>query len=216
MLQIPPFYSDACIGAPQQPTTKNEASVQRGDDWVNTKRFTNSSGNTTRVTRGDDGSMISRRGQDGRGFVGTKGDSVYAGRDGNVYRRDGSGNWSKWENGSWNPASRPEQRGDSVRDRGNDSVRDSMLNDRGRQNERTQRADGERASQRSSGASQMDRGTLNSLERDRAARSAGSQRSRDFGSYSRSRSSGSVGGYGGSRGGGGRGGGGFRGGGRRR
>ncbi len=191
-------------------------SVQRGDDWVNTKRFTGSSGNTTRVTRGDDGSMISRRGQDGRGFVGTKGDSVYAGRDGNVYRRDGSGNWSKWDNGSWNPASRPEQRAG-----GSDSVRDSMLSDRGRQTERTDRAErarGERAGQTSNRASQMDRGTLNSLERDRAARSMGSQRSRDFGSYSRSRSSGSVGGYGGSRGGGFSrgGGGGFRGGGRRR
>jgi hypothetical protein len=203
-------------------------SVQRGDDWVNTKRFTDSSGNTTRVTRGDDGSMISRSGQDGRGFVGTKGDSIYAGRDGNVYRRDGSGNWNKWENGSWNPASRPEQRGDSVRDRSGDSVRDrsgdsvrdSMLSDRGRQNERVERATGERAGDRSSGARQMDRGTLNGLERDRAARSTGSQRTRDFGSYSRSRSSGSVGGYGGSRGGGGfsrgGGGGGFRGGGRRR
>jgi hypothetical protein len=189
--------------------------VQRGDDWVNTKRFTNSSGNTTRVTRGDQGGMISRRGPDGGGFVGAKGDSVYAGRDGNVYRRDANANWSKWENGSWNSANRPEQR---------DSVRDSMLNDRGRQQERTERADrarGDRASQTSSGSgrNQIDRGTLNTLERDRAARSTGSQRSRDYGSYSRSRSSGSVGGYGGgSRGGGGfrGGGGGFRGGGRRR
>jgi hypothetical protein len=185
--------------------------VQRGDDWVNTKRFTNTSGNTTRVTRGDDGSMISRRGPDGRSFVGTKGDNVYAGRDGNVYRRDGNGNWSKWENGSWNSPARPEQRG-------GESVRDSMLSDRGRQNERSERARGERAGQPSSGRNQVDRGTLNSLERDRASRNMGSQRSRDYGSYSRSRSSGSVGGYGGSRGGGGfrGGGGGFRGGGRRR
>jgi hypothetical protein len=152
--------------------------------------------------------MISRRGPDGGGFVGSRGDNVYAGRDGNVYRRDSSGNWSKWENGGWNSANRPEQRG-------GDSVRDSMLNERGRQNERSQRASGERTGQVSNRASQMDRGTLNSLERDRAARSAGSQRTRDFGSYSRSRSSGSVGGYRGggfSRGGGG----GFRGGGRRR
>jgi hypothetical protein len=36
--------------------------VQRGDDWVNTKRFTNSAGNTTRITRGDQGGVISRRG----------------------------------------------------------------------------------------------------------------------------------------------------------
>jgi hypothetical protein len=174
--------------------------VQRGDDWVNTKRFTSSAGNTTRVTRGDQGGMISRRGPDGGGFVGTRGDNVYAGRDGNVYRRDQNGNWQKWENGSWNSPNRPEQR---------NSVRDSMLNDRARQENRPS---GDRIGN-SSRPSQADRGTINSLERDRAARSNGSQRSRDFGSYSRSPNRGSVGGY---RGGGGRGGGGFRGGGGRR
>ncbi|HEU4872096.1 MAG TPA: hypothetical protein VFT44_03280, partial [Pyrinomonadaceae bacterium] len=176
-----------------------------GDDWVNTKRFTNSAGNTTRVTRGDQGGMISRRGPDGSGFVGARGDNVYAGRDGNVYRRDQNGNWSKWDNGSWNSANRPEQR--------NSAGRDSMLNDRARQSER---ARGDRIGQPSAGT--MDRGTMGSLERDRAARSSGAQRSRDFGSYSRSPNRGSVGGYGGSRGGGGfrGGGGGFRGGGRRR
>ena len=178
-------------------------SVQRGDDWVNTKRFTNSSGNTTRVTRGDQGGMISRRGPDGGGFVGQRGENVYAGRDGNVYRRDQNGNWSKWENGSWNSANRPEQR---------NSGRDSMLNDRARAEDR---ARGERVG---------DRSTVNSLERDRAARSSGSQRTRDYGSYNRSNSNrGNTGSYsrggGASRGGGGfsrGGGGGFRGGGRRR
>jgi hypothetical protein len=175
--------------------------VQRGDDWVNTKRFTNSAGNTTRVTRGDQGGMISRRGPDGGGFVGTKGDNVYAGRDGNVYRRDQNGNWQKWENGGWNSPPRAEQR---------NSVRDSMMNDRARTENR---ASGDRIGN-SSRPTQMDGGTRSGLERDRAARSSGSQRSRDYGSYSRSPSSNrSVGGY---RGGGGfsrGGGGGFRGGG---
>jgi hypothetical protein len=182
--------------------------VQRGDDWVNTKRFTNSAGNTTRVTRGDQGGMISRRGPDGGGFVGSRGDNVYAGRDGNVYRRDQNGNWQKWDNGSWNSPARAEQR---------NSGRDSMLNDRARQTERGAR--GERIGDASARPTQMDRGTMSTLERDRAARSSGSQRSRDYGSYSRSRSSGSVGGYGRGGGGGGGfrgGGGGFRGGGRRR
>jgi len=115
--------------------------VQRGDDWVNTKRFTNSAGNTTRVTRTDQGGVISRRGEGGRGFVGSNGENVYAGRDGNVYRRDQNGNWSKWDNGKWNSAQRPEQ---------HNSVRDSMLNDRARQQERQSLRDGasgERAGQ---------------------------------------------------------------------
>lgn len=201
--------------------------VQRGDDWANTKRFTNSAGNTTRVTRGSEGGgMISRRGPDGRGFVGSNGENVYAGRDGNVYRRDQSGNWSKWENGGWNSTNRPEQ--NSLRDgmlndraRGENSVRDSMLSDRGRQQERQANrpnqgsgARGERAGQPQQ-RNQMDPSTFRNLERDRAARSEGIQRSRDSGTYNR-RSSGSAGSYRGggfSRGGGG---GGFRGGGRRR
>ena len=183
--------------------------VQRGDDWVNTKRFTNSAGNTTRVTRGDQGGMISRRGENGRGFIGSNGENVYAGRDGNVYRRDQSGNWSKWDNGNWNSVQRPEQ---------NESLRDSMMNDRGRQQERQSRRDGaagERTGQ-ASPRNQMDPSTLRSLERDRAARGEGAQRSRDFGSYNRNRgNAGSAGSYRGggfSRGGGG----GFRGGGGRR
>src|SRR5688572_18471436 len=184
--------------------------VQRGDDWVNTKRFTSSAGNTTRVTRTDQGGVISRRSQDGRGFIGSNGENVYAGRDGNVYRRDQNGNWNKWENGSWNSVQRPEQ---------NNSVRDSMLNDRARQQERQaptrpsqgDSAKGERTGQSRPG-NQMDPSTFRGLERDRAARTEGNQRSRDFGSYNRNY--GNAGGY---RGGGfSRGGGGFRGGGRRR
>ncbi len=183
--------------------------VQRGDDWVNTKRFTSSAGNTTRVTRTDQGGMITRRGQDGRGFVGSNGDNVYAGRDGNVYRRDQNGNWNKWDNGGWNSVQRPEQ---------NNAVRDSMLNDRARQQERagTRPTQGDSARGERTGQSlprnQMDPSTFRSLERDRAARTEGTQRSRDYGSYNRSR--GNAGSY---RGGGfSRGGGGFRGGGGRR
>jgi hypothetical protein len=179
--------------------------VQRGDDWASTKRFTSSAGNTTRVTRGAEGGMISHRGPDGRGFVGSKGDNVYAGRDGNVYRRDQNGNWSKWENGSWNQAQRP------------DSVRDSMLKDSARDRERANRdvARGERTGQAAAKSRQMDPSTFSTLERDRASRRESTQRTRDFSNYSRSRSS-SAGSYRGGGGGFRGGGGGFRGGGRRR
>jgi hypothetical protein len=170
--------------------------VQRGDDWASTKRFTNrATGNTTRVTRGDEGGMITRRGDDGRGFVGKRGDNVYAGKDGSVYRRDQNGNWNKWDNGSWNPVQKPGE--------GNNSVRDNFLNDKAKQRER------------------MDSSTYRNLERDRASRAEGSQRTRDQSTY-RNRGGGNAGSYRTSpsmnRGsfGGGRGGGGFRGGGGRR
>jgi len=184
--------------------------VKRGDDWASTKRFTSSGGNTTRVTRGENGGMINRRGQ---GFVGKQGENVYAGRDGNAYRRDPNGNWSKWDNGSWNQVQKPDG-----------SLRDSMLSDQGRQRERQERnsanqrdsARGERASQNISRPGQLDNSTFRNLERDRSSRMEGAQRSRDLNTY-RSRSNSSAGSY---RGGGGGfsrgGGGGFRGGGRRR
>ena len=184
--------------------------VQRGDDWASSKRFTNrQTGNTTRVTRGDEGAMIRRRGENGSGFVGSRNDNVYAGKDGNVYRRDQNGNWSKWDNGSWNSAERPE---------GHNSVRDSMLNENARAKERqsnratqTDSARGERTSQ-GAARNQLDTSTYRSLERDRASRAEGARRSTDLGSYNRSRSP-STGSY---RSGGSRGGGGFRGGGGRR
>ena len=182
--------------------------VKRGDDWASTKRFTNRQGETTRVTRGEQGGMINRRGE---GFIGKQGDNVYAGRDGNAYRRDANGNWSKWENGGWNDVQRPSQ------------VRDSMLNDSARQRERQDRlsgnsrdnARGDRAGQ-SGRASTMDRSTYDSLNRDMGKRREGAQRTRDQNTF-RSQSRPSAGSYrGGGMSRGGFGGGGFRGGGRRR
>jgi hypothetical protein len=89
--------------------------VQRGDDWAQTNRYTNrQTGNTTRTIRTDDGSAVTRRGDNG-GFVAAgDGGNVYAGNDGNVYRRQ-DGTWQKNENGQWTdtdkqPQNRPEQR----------------------------------------------------------------------------------------------------------
>ena len=178
--------------------------VQRGDQWAQTQRFTNrATGNTTRVTRGEQGGMVRRSGEGGSGGIGRRGDNVYAGRDGNVYRRDNSGQWSKWENGSWNNVQKPDK---SLRESFNEGIR---------QRDR-EFASGDRVGDR---AGQTDRSTLGTLERDRANRAEGARRTQDYGAY-RNRGGGNAGSYRGggfSRGGGGgRGGGGFRGGGRRR
>ncbi len=196
--------------------------VQRGDDWASTKRFTNSAGNTTRVTRGSGGgTLVNKRGE---GFVGKQGDNVYAGRDGNAYRRDANGNWSKFENGNWNNVERPDG-APSQRD----SRRDSFLNDNAKNRDRQNgnNARGDRSGDRTGSSnrpSQLDSGTFRGLENDRASRMEGAQRQRDQRTYqnrsqssrpssnmSRPSSTGSYrGGGGGFRGGGG---GGFRGGG---
>jgi hypothetical protein len=62
----------------------------------------------SRVTRTDDGGVLSRSGPGGSGFVAAGDEGVYAGRDGNVYRRAEGGGWQKYENGSWGTAQRPD------------------------------------------------------------------------------------------------------------
>jgi hypothetical protein len=87
--------------------------VQRGNDWVQTSRASNrATGNTTRVTRTDDGAAVSRRGGGESGFVARgEGGDVYAGNDGNVYRRE-DGQWQKHGEGGWSNVQPPEGAGD--------------------------------------------------------------------------------------------------------
>jgi hypothetical protein len=156
--------------------------VQRGDDWAKTNRYTNNrTGNTTRTVRTDEGSAVSRRGDDG--FV-AKGDqgNVYAGKDGNAYRRE-NGTWQKYENGGWNNT-------------------ENQPGDRPKPTTERSGTGGQRTT-----TTPTDRGTVDQLNRDARARSEGTTRTRDYGSYSGgsgTRGTGSYRGGGASRGGGGR------------
>jgi hypothetical protein len=164
--------------------------VRRGDDWAATARTTNRvTGNTTRVTRGSEGgAAVTRRGPEGGGFVGqTGGGDVYAGRDGNVYRRQGD-SWQKYDNGSWGSVAQPTpQQRDQAAARAQDRAASSGARD---------------------APARSDPATVNQLNRDAAARSDGAQRSSAASSArSGSTSAGRAGSYrpsGGGRGGGGR------------
>jgi hypothetical protein len=156
-------------------------SVQRGNQWAETARVTNRrTGTTTRVTQGSGGgSAVTRRGPQGTGgVVRTGSGDVYAGRDGNVYRRQGDG-WQKYDNGSWGSVDAPA---------------------------RTERATAGTAD-RSRTSSSANRETIGQLDRDRAARAEGTTRTRDYSTARRSSSSRATGSYrpsGGMRAGGGR------------
>ena len=66
--------------------------MQRGDDWVKSQRVTDNQGNTKWKAQGSGGgSAAGWRTDSGSGFVGQKGDDLYAGRNGNVYRKGESG-----------------------------------------------------------------------------------------------------------------------------
>jgi len=168
-----------------------QTSVARGDSWAQTTRHTNNRGTTTRVTQGSGGgTAVSRSGgPGGNSFAGvTGGGDVYAGRDGNVYKKQGEG-WQKYENGGWNdvPSGTPNRAGE------------------GRPGDST--GTGDRTPGASTRPSTTDRGQLDS---DSRARTEGAKRTSDMGSVrsgsaSRPSSYRPTGGGGGmSRGGGGR------------
>src|SRR6516225_8938271 len=80
--------------------------VNNGSNWAEAQHYSNANGTT--------GSFQTSKGSAGAGFSGANGNSgfvakdannnnVYAGADGNVYKKDSNGNWSKWDNGSWTP-----------------------------------------------------------------------------------------------------------------
>jgi hypothetical protein len=166
--------------------------VQRGDDWAVTNRYTDrQTGTTTRTVRTDDGAAVSRSGPGGGTVAVGDGGNIYAGRDGEVYRRqdgtwqkhDGSGNWSNTDRQPTGerPGQLPTTGGDRTGTAGTGTAnRPSTL--------------------------PADRGTVDQLNRDSAARREGTTRTTDYGSYrggssTSSRSgSGSAGSY---RGGGG-------------
>jgi hypothetical protein len=82
--------------------------VQRGDQWAATARTTNNAGVTKRATAtSGGGEAISRSGAAGRTTVARTGSGdMYAGHDGNVYRKEGD-SFQKYDPGSgWSDTTR--------------------------------------------------------------------------------------------------------------
>jgi hypothetical protein len=87
-------------------------SVARGDQWASTQRTTNNAtGVTTRTTQSSAGSSARVTGPGGSTAAVGKSNSgdLYAGHDGNVYKKDASGGYQKYENGSWSSVQQPTQ-----------------------------------------------------------------------------------------------------------
>jgi hypothetical protein len=87
-------------------------SVQRGDQWANTQRTTNNTtGVTTRTTQSSAGNSARASGPAGNTAAVGKSNSgdLYASHDGNVYKKDASGGYQKYDNGSWTSVQQPTQ-----------------------------------------------------------------------------------------------------------
>jgi hypothetical protein len=183
--------------------------VQRGDDWAKTNRYTNNrTGNTTRTIQSSEGNAITRKGDNGGRVAAGSGGNVYAGRDGNVYRKDNGGTWQKYDNGGWNNTQN--QPGDRPTPATNRTGADRATAGTARPGTGTN--SGTTRTQPSAGTA--DRSTMDQLNRDSRARSEGTTRSRDYGTYKGSSGTRSTGSYrsggGGARSGGARAGGGRR------
>jgi hypothetical protein len=83
-----------------------ETTLKRGDDWAKTQRYSNDKGTVRSIETSKGGTGVSFRGDNHKGGIYKSGnDDLYAGKDGNIYKRDEDG-WSKRENGNWNEVSR--------------------------------------------------------------------------------------------------------------
>lgn len=193
-----------------------ETVVSRGDDWVHSGHYSDSRGTVAGFETSKGGSGAAVRTDNGSGFVvRDKNNNLYAGKDGNVYKNEG-GSWSRYDDGNWSQLeqseidARKDQARQSSEQRSNTAgerpavtpdpkaTAQQRAADRGVDTAAaSQRADQPRAS-RSSGQRS---GTMDQLQRDQRARSRGSQRARDFSSWSSSRGGGrSLGGGRGGRG----------------
>jgi hypothetical protein len=88
-----------------RPTSKSpQALAIRGDDWIQTQHVTTSQGTAFKYQTSQGGAGAAVSGPGGQsGFVAKDANNnVYVGNDGNVYKKDTSGNWNKYENGKWN------------------------------------------------------------------------------------------------------------------
>jgi hypothetical protein len=95
---------------------------------------------------------------------------VYAGQDGNVYRKELRRRWEKYDNGNWGWVDTP-QGGD----RAAQARENAGANAGSRQ--------GATAGTTNTSTPRVDSGTKGQLERDGAQRSTGSQRTGDLGTY---------------------------------
>ena len=194
--------------------------VAKGDQWARGGFYYDDRGAVGGIRTSEGGRMIAAGDGDNRGMIAKTSDGdLYVGRNGEIYRRDQSGNWQQRGEGGWNnftPSQEQQQRANQARENATQSRQ------QGGTASATSREGSARASQQASrtaqtgqfsregmssrqaggGLSEAQREQVRSLDREASARSRGNQNYSSWSSRSPSRSSGS---YSGSRmGGGGR------------
>jgi len=115
-------YGSAATGRAYNPYTGASAATRQGsnayESWGSsvvtkggkaayTQHYTNEKGTVGSIKTSTGGKAVGASTEHGKSAVAkTGGGDVYAGHDGNVYKKTDSG-WQKYENGSWNSAQKP-------------------------------------------------------------------------------------------------------------
>ena len=80
--------------------------VTNGDNWAQAGHYSNANGTVAGfdTSKGSAGAGVTTK-NGNSGFVAkdANNNNVYAGADGNVYKKDSNGDWSKWDDGGWQP-----------------------------------------------------------------------------------------------------------------
>jgi hypothetical protein len=78
----------------------------RGDDWASAGHVSGAAGQVGHIETSGGRSVVGVQGAGGGRAVKTGSGDLYAGKDGNVYRRTGAGDWQHWggTGSSWQPA----------------------------------------------------------------------------------------------------------------
>ncbi|MCX6627615.1 MAG: hypothetical protein NTW28_08300 [Candidatus Solibacter sp.] len=191
--------------------------VGRGDQWAKGGYYADSRGAIGGVRTSEGGRLVAAGDGNNRAIVGRTSDGdLYAGKDGNIYRRDSSGNWQQHGDGGWNninaPSLSPEQQQRVNQAKSSPQAAQARTTAQSRAQSGTA-TPATRESRPAGGAGQAGQNrasqtpisrpggdVMSGLDRDAGARSRGSQ---SYGSW-RSQGSGrmSGGGFGGMRGGG--------------
>jgi hypothetical protein len=80
----------------------------RGDQWVQTAHSSNANGTVAGARTSAGGAVVGGVGSGGSGFVAKdQNNNLYAGKDGNVYKKDSSGSWQKYGSGGWSNTNPP-------------------------------------------------------------------------------------------------------------
>jgi hypothetical protein len=82
------------------------SAVTRGDEWAASGHVSGAAGSAGWVDTSTGRSAVGAQGAGGGTAVKTSSGDVYAGKDGNVYRKPEDGDWQHWNGGGWQNAER--------------------------------------------------------------------------------------------------------------